>query len=124
MRVGDGGRGGLKEDAGEGWLLRPVACWVSSYAGSLGGLMTAKEQLRQVDVMGEEEAVRVLQLLSSQRVGEALMAGSLAGAGVGDETLTVKEGKAKGRVRTGAVVRRRISIDALARELGRFKRQG
>ena len=52
------------------------------------------------------------------------MAGSLAVAGVGDETLTVKEGKAKGRVRTGAVVRRRISIDALARELGRFKRQG
>jgi len=87
--------------------------------------MTAKEQLRQVgDVMGEEEAGRVLQLLSSQRVGEALMAGALAGAGVGDETLTVTEGKAKARVRTGIVVRRRISIDALARELGRFKRQG
>ena len=91
--------------------------------GSLGGLMTAKEQLRQVvDVMGEEEAVRVLQLLCSQP--EDPMAGSLAVAGVGDETLTVKEGKAKGRVRTGAVVRRRISIDALGPELGRFKRQG
>jgi len=91
--------------------------------GSLGGLMTAKEQLRQVvDVMGEEEAGRVLQLLCSQP--EDPVAGSLAVAGVGDETLTVKQGKAKGRVRTGAVVRRRISIDALARELGRFKRQG
>jgi len=85
--------------------------------------MTAKEQLRQlVDVMGEEEAGRVLQLLSSQP--EDPVAGSLAVAGVGDETLTVTEGKAKGRVRTGSVVRRRISIDALGRELGRFKRQG
>ncbi len=90
--------------------------------GSLGGLMTAKEQLRQVvDGMGEEEAVRVLQLLCSQP--EDLMAGSLAGAG-GNETLTVEGGRAVGGARTGSVVRRRISIDALARELGRFKRQG
>ena len=75
--------------------------------------MTAKEQLRQVvDGMGEEEAVRVLQLLSSQR--EDLMAGSLAGAGVGDETVTVEGGRAVGGVRMGSVVRRRISIDALA----------
>jgi len=87
--------------------------------------MTAKESLRQVvDVMGEEEAVRVLQLLCSQRGGEDLTAGSLAGAGVGDETVTVEGGRAVGGVRMGSVVRRRISIDALARELGRFKRQG
>ena len=66
-----GGRGGLEEDVG----VRVAAAASGEVGqllcgGSLGGLMTAKEQLRQVvDVMGEEEAGRVLQLLSSQRVG-------------------------------------------------------
>ena len=113
----------LRKMRGEGGCCGLCEVGQRLCGGRLGGLMTAKEQLRQVvAAMGEGEAGRVLRLLCSP--SEDPVAGSLAVAGVGDETLTVKQGKAKGGVRPGAVVRRRISIDALARELGRFKRPG
>jgi hypothetical protein len=76
-----------------------------------------------VDAMSDEEAARVLQLLPSQREGKDPMTGYLASAPVGDEPFTVEEGKAARRARKGAVTRRR-RIDALIRELARFKRRG
>ncbi len=69
--------------------------------------MAVKEQLQQmVDAMSDEEAVRVLQLLSW---------------GEGEDSTVGVEGA--GGARKGGVVRRRIRLDALARELGRFKRR-
>ncbi len=69
--------------------------------------MAIKEQLhRMVDAMSEEEAARVLRLLSR---------------GEGENSPIAGEGAGGARRRT--VVRRRIPLDALARELGRFKRR-
>ena len=87
--------------------------------------MTAKEHLqRAVDAMSEEEAAGILRLLSSKRGGEDPIAGDPAGAFVGDQPSPAEEAKPARGAPKGAVVRPRISLDALARELGRFKRRG
>ena len=87
--------------------------------------MTAKEHLQQaVDAMSEEEAAGILRLLSSKREGEDRTAGDPVGASVGDQPSLAEEAKPARGTPKGAVIRRPISLDALARELGRFKRRG
>jgi hypothetical protein len=87
--------------------------------------MTAKEHLQQaVDAMSEEEAAGILRLLSSKREGEDRIAHDPVGASVGDQTSPAEEAKPARGTPKGAVIRRPISLDVLARELGRFKRRG
>ena len=87
--------------------------------------MTAKEDLQQaLDAMTEEEAAGILRLLSSKREGEARIARDPVGASVGDQPSPAAEAKPARGTPKGAVIRRPISLDALARELGRFKRRG
>ena len=86
--------------------------------------MTAKEHLqRAVDAMTEEEAAGILRLLSSKREGKDPIAGDPAGASVGDQPSPAEEAKPARGTPKGAVIRRPISLDALVRELGRFKRR-
>lgn len=72
--------------------------------------------------MSEDQAAAVLQLLSSQPDGADVIAGNPAGVWPDDHPQTVQKRPPASQARQDPV-RRRIRIEALARERERFKRQ-